>query len=59
MKTTRDPSFHYTPSYMTDVKKTFERVRRRQLKELEKGAPAPVTPVNIASLVRKKAGGRS
>ena len=23
-----DPSFHYTPSYATDLRKTFERVRR-------------------------------
>ena len=23
-----DPSFHYTPSYATDVRKTFERIRR-------------------------------
>ena len=24
-----DPSFHYTPSYATDLRKTFERVRRQ------------------------------
>lgn len=59
MKSTRDSSFQYTPSYKTDVKKTFERVRRRQGKELDKGTPAPLAPVNIASLARKKAGGRS
>jgi len=23
-----DPSFHYTPSFATDVRKTFERIRR-------------------------------
>ena len=23
-----DPAFHYTPSYATDVRKTFERIRR-------------------------------
>ena len=24
-----DPSFHYTPSYATDVRKTFERIRQQ------------------------------
>src|SRR3954463_14286442 len=24
-----DPSFHYTPSYATDLRKTFERIRRQ------------------------------
>lgn len=23
-----DPAFHYTPSFATDVRKTFERIRR-------------------------------
>ena len=23
-----DPAFHYTPSYATDVRKTFERIRQ-------------------------------
>ena len=23
-----DPSFHYTPSFATDVRKTFERIRQ-------------------------------
>ncbi len=58
MKTTRHSWFPYTPSYQTDVKKTFERVRRRQNKELDKATPAPLAPVSIASLTRKKAGGR-
>lgn len=25
-----DPSFRYTPSYATDIRKTFERIRRLQ-----------------------------
>jgi len=28
MKSILDPSFRYTPSHSTDVRKTFERVRR-------------------------------
>lgn len=28
MKTIFDPSFRYTPSHSTDVRRTFERIRR-------------------------------
>lgn len=28
MKRIFDPSFRYTPSYATDLRKTFERIRR-------------------------------
>ena len=30
MKTILDPSFKYTPSAETDLRKTFERIRREQ-----------------------------
>jgi hypothetical protein len=30
MKSVFDPSFKYTPSFQTDVRKTFERIRREQ-----------------------------
>ena len=30
MKTIFDPSFRYTPSHSTDVRRTFERIRREQ-----------------------------
>ena len=30
MKSILDPSFRYTPSSETDVRKTFERIRREQ-----------------------------
>jgi len=30
MKSILDPSFRYTPSHATDLRKTFERVRREQ-----------------------------
>jgi hypothetical protein len=30
MKSIFDPSFRYTPSYETNVRKTFERIRREQ-----------------------------
>jgi hypothetical protein len=32
-----DPSFQYTPSFATDVRKTFERIRR----EMQGRDPAP------------------
>lgn len=28
-----DPAFRYTPSYSTDLRKTFERIRREQQDE--------------------------
>ena len=30
MKSIFEPSFRYTPSYETDLRKTFERIRREQ-----------------------------
>jgi hypothetical protein len=33
-----DPSFHYTPSYATDVRKTFERIRR-EMQSGDRGTP--------------------
>ena len=32
-----DPAFHYTPSYATDLRKTFERIRR-ELQSRDRGA---------------------
>jgi hypothetical protein len=32
-----DPAFHYTPSYATDVRKTFERIRR-EMQPLDRDA---------------------
>ena len=34
-----DPSFRYTPSYATDLRKTFERIRR-QLQSLDRDGAA-------------------
>jgi uncharacterized protein YecE (DUF72 family) len=30
MKSILDPTFKYTPAHATDIRKTFERVRRQQ-----------------------------
>jgi hypothetical protein len=42
MKSILDPSFRYTPSVETDLRKTFARIRR----ELRKAQQAPV-PTNV------------
>ena len=40
-----DPSFHYTPSYATDVRKTFERIRREMQSERRDAARLPKVKV--------------
>lgn len=42
MKRITDPTFRYTSSANTDLRKTFARVRREQRKQ---AAPVPVTPI--------------
>ena len=39
MKSILDPTFHYTPSAGTDLRKTFARVRR-EMRRLERAAAA-------------------
>ena len=39
MKTILDPSFKYTPSCQTDVRKTFDRIRREQQAQIDRAAP--------------------
>jgi hypothetical protein len=40
MKSILEPSFKYRPSSQTDVRKTFERIRREQAEERRRQAPA-------------------
>jgi hypothetical protein len=35
MKSILDPSFRYTPSFETDVRRTFERIRREQEAQIQ------------------------
>ena len=35
MKSILDPSFRYTPSFETDVRKTFEGIRREQQAQIQ------------------------
>lgn len=62
MKRILDSDFQYRPSFDTDVKKTFERIRRqRQLEDRpaaeRETAPYAETPVKILNLeeLKKKA----
>ena len=50
-----DPSFHYTPSYATDLRKTFERIRR-QLQSQDRGGSASgkATGMNVLRLDSRK-----
>jgi hypothetical protein len=51
MKPITDPSFRYQPSFATDLRKTFARVKREQRKETRssRGADVPI------QLVRSRA----
>jgi hypothetical protein len=60
MKWILDPSFRYTPSHQTDIRKTFERVRRAH----EAGARsaldslAPQASDNVRRLDSRKGGSK-
>lgn len=47
MKSILDPTFRYTPSHATDIRKTFERVRREQ-------ARAKAIPITNVAPIREK-----
>ena len=49
MKSILDPTFRYTPSFSTDLRKTFARVRRDSAERSR--APRDDVQVKVASLV--------
>jgi len=50
-----DPSFHYTPSYATDLRKTFERIRRQlQSQDCDGFASGNATAKNVLRLDSRK-----
>ncbi len=52
MKSILDAAFHYTPSFSTDLRKTFARVRSDRQKNAERTAPdAGVTPVEVMTII--------
>ena len=50
MKSILDPSFRYTPSTATDVRKTFARIRREMRKQAEAGRLPGEAPTNVARI---------
>jgi hypothetical protein len=55
MKSILDPTFRYTPSVQTDVRKTFARIRR-ELRDLEaRPAAEAEARANVLSLARSQA----
>ena len=54
MKSILDPSFRYNPSFNTDLKRTFERIRRERRKDAERAEQMMAkAPAKVASIVRK------
>ncbi len=59
MKSILDPSFRYTTSANTDVRKTFARIRRDQQRSAQRFAQeTSASCLNVASIVRKSVAGR-
>ena len=60
MKSILDPTFNYTPSASTDLRKTFARVRREMRKQarVEAEATAKVSPI-FERVAQRAAGSRS
>ena len=55
MKSILDPTFRYTPSVQTDVRKTFARIRRElRAQEAKAGSEAEIR-ANVLSLPRREA----
>jgi hypothetical protein len=56
MKKILDPSFRYIPSFSTDLKKTFDRIRRDYRQELQRATPVPTAGlVNVSSIENRTA----
>ena len=59
MKHILDSAFHYRPSFDTDVRKTFEKIRRQQAQQVrEEAKEKPAVRVKVLQLDQlKKASG--
>jgi len=58
MKSILDPSFRYTPSFNTDLQKTFARIRHDQRQEPARAVQAAAGALaKVSSIVRKTATG--
>jgi hypothetical protein len=57
MKSILDPSFRYSPSFDTDLKRTFARIRRERGEDAERAEQATAkTVVKVSSIVGKTDG---
>lgn len=54
MKSVFDPQFKYRPSFETDVRKTFEKIRREQQAERRKEAIPANVDVKVVKLGQSK-----
>jgi len=50
-----DPTFHYRPSFATDLRKTFERVRREQQSHKRRPRTAPPAVSDNVLAIKTKA----
>jgi hypothetical protein len=55
MKSILDPTFRYTPSVQTDVRKTFARIRRELRAQEATAGSEPEMRANVLSLPRRVA----
>jgi hypothetical protein len=55
MKSILDPTFRYTPSVETDVRRTFARIRRELRAQSEKAAAEVPGRGNVVALARQAA----
>ena len=55
MKSILDPTFRYTPSVQTDVRKTFARIRRELRAQEARPAAETEARANVVSLPRRQA----
>jgi hypothetical protein len=59
MKSILDPSFRYTASFNTDLRKTFARIRRDRRQETKRAARVHAEALaKVSSIVRRTATGR-
>ncbi len=61
MKSILDPTFRYTSSANTDLRKTFARIRRENRKQAQgtSNRAAPEAPSNVASIYPRRTGAAS
>jgi len=59
MKSILDPTFRYTASFDTDLRRTFARIRREHRKSAQRSVRAPSAPLaSVSSITGKKGQGR-